>query len=130
MVRASPSLDNQTLEIINGVISALMTAGEDAAVAYLTALDPAILALPLCQWLLKEGIQYLGQIVSIAGQKFVDNLILDIQTKGEESDVIVATTALALAQASGNQGSIQQALQNAASAYKAAFNLDGWSPPQ
>lgn len=126
---STPTTDNKAADILNGVISALMSGGEKAAEAYLTALDPTILTVPIIAWLMDEGVQWLGQVLSIAGQKFADNLVIDIQTNGEQSGVINACTELSLALASGNQTAIDKAKLDASSAYQAAFAFDGWSTP-
>lgn len=126
---ADPTTDNKALEIINGIISALMAGGEKAAEAYIVALDPALLGLPIINWIVDEGVQYLATILSVAGQKFADNLVINIQTEQEGNDVINATTALAIAQASNDAKAIAQAVVTAGQAYKAAFNLDGWANP-
>lgn len=127
---STPTTSNTAANIINDVISALMSGGEQAAEAYLTALDPAILSVPIIAWLMDEGVQWLGQILSIAAQKFADNVIIDIQTNAENSEVINASTALALAIGSGDQSAIQNAVSNASAAYKAAFGFDGWATPK
>lgn len=126
---ASPTTDNKALGVINGIISALISGGEKAAEAYIVALDPALLGIPIINWIIDEGVGYLATIVSVAGQKFADALVIDIQTKQEGSNVITATTALAIAQASNDQKAIDAAIKAASSAYKTAFNLDGWSTP-
>lgn len=126
---ADPTTDNKALEIINGVISALMSGGEKAAEDFIIALDPALFGIPFVTWLLDEGVHYLAMVISVAGQKFADSVVIDIQTNGEESNVITATTALAIAQASGDAGAINNAIGVASDAYKKAFNLDGWSHP-
>lgn len=114
---------------MNNVISAFMSGGEAAAEAYLTTLDPALLAFPPIAWLMDEAVGYLGQILSIAGQRFADQIVINIQTQGEESDVITAGTALAIANASGDQAAIAAAVTAASAAYKAAFGFDGWATP-
>lgn len=121
--------DNRAAEIINGVISAIMSGGETAAEVYLTALAPELFANPIAHWLLVRAIEYFGQMLSIAGQKFADNIVIDIQVHGETSDVITAGSALAFAIASKNQTSIDQAIANLGKAYQASFRLDGWSHP-
>ncbi len=127
---SGPSATNSTADVINGIISALMSGGEVAAEAYITALDPVLFTPPIMQWLLDRGVQYLGQILSIAGQKFADQVVFSIQTQGEQADVITATTALAIAQASNDTAAIAGAVSAASAAYKAAFRLDGWATPK
>lgn len=120
---------NVTAEIINELISAIMSGGEKAAEAYLTGLAPEVFANPFMQWLLDEGVQYLGQFLSIAGQKFADNIVIDIQVNGEKSAVMTAGSELAFAIASKNQGSIDKAVADISRAYQVAFKCDGWGNP-
>lgn len=126
---STPTTDNQTADILNGVVSALMSGGEQAAELYVTGLAPEVFANPIMQWLLDEGIQYVGQILSIAGQKFVDSLVTDAQTNWEKSDVLDSGTALALALASKDPAAIQTATANLSAAYKAVVNFNGWATP-
>lgn len=126
---AGPTTENRVLVILNGVIDALFKGGEDIAFAYLVATVP-FFSIPVLGWLAKQAIYYLAHIVEMSGEKFADKLAIKIQTDGEGSGVLTATTALAIAQNSGDQGAIQKAVASAALAYKAAFNLDGWSTPK
>ncbi len=121
--------DNQTADILNCVIQALLSGGEKAAEAYLTALDPVLLANPIMSWLMDVGVQYIGQILSIAGQKFVDQLVIDAQVNYEKSGVLDAGTALTLAMASKDQAAIDMAKANLSAAYQAIISFDGWSHP-
>ncbi len=126
---SAPTSDNQAADILNLVISALMSGGETAAEAAITALDPALLANPVSQWLLAQGVRYLAQIVSIAGQRFGDALIIDFQTGSEASNVLSAGTALAIAQATKDPQAIADAVKAASAAWKSAIGFDGWSTP-
>jgi len=126
---SSPTTVNKATVFIEGVISALMSGGELAAEAYITALEPEIFGIPFFHWLMTEAVSYMGQFLQVAGEKFADNVAVDIQTKGEESDVITAATALAIAEASNDPVAIAGAVKAAGAAYKAAFNLDGWGNP-
>lgn len=123
-------INNQAAEIIDNVIAALMVGGEKAAEVYITALDPGLLAIPIIAWLLDEGIEYLGHIVSVIGQKNATAIVIDIQTSGEESEVVAAGTALVYANASGNKEAIQNAVNDATNAYKKLFTYDGSYTPQ
>jgi hypothetical protein len=124
------TVDNETADILNGVISALMTGGEAAAELFVTGLAPEVFGNPIMQWLLDEGIGYIGQILSIAGQKFVDSLVIDAQTNWEKSDVLNAGTTLALAIASKDQAAITSATAALSGAYKSIISFDGWSTPK
>lgn len=126
---SSPTTENVAADILNGVISALMSGGEKAAEAYLTALDPAVLAIPIIAWIMDEGIKYLGQILSVAGQKFADEIVIDVETNGERSSVITTATALQFALASGNATDIALATQNASAAWGKLIHYDGSSQP-
>ncbi len=129
MTTAAPTTDNAALDFLNGVIGALMSSGEVAAEAYITASDPALFAIPIVAWIIDEGVVYLGQILSIAGQKFGDALIIDFQTGSEQASVLSTGTALAIAQASGNAAAIASAVASASNAWKSAINFDGWGTP-
>jgi len=122
--------DNQTADILNGVVSALMTGGEAAAELFVTGLAPEVFANPIAQWLLDEGIQYIGQILSIAGQKMVDQIVFAIQTGGETSNVLSTSTALAIAQASGDPNAIASAVTDASNAWKSIVSFDGFATPK
>lgn len=126
----SPAADNTSANFLNTIISAFMSGGETAAETAITAADPELFGNPVMQFFLDEGVQWLGQIISIAGQKFVDNVVIDLQANGEESGVMVAGTALALANASGDTNAISKAVADASAAYKAAFNFDGIATPK
>ena len=106
-----------------------MKGGETAAEAYITSLDPAILAIPIVAWFVDQGVQYLGQILSIASQKFVDTVVIEIQTNAEKSSVITAATALQFALGSGNQAAITQASNNLSQAYASLIHFDGIATP-
>lgn len=126
----SATTTNQAATILNEVIGILMTGGEKAAEIYLTALDPGLLAIPIIAWLMDEGIEWLGQIVSIAGQKTIDGIVIDVQKNGEQSQAVTAATALILANGSGNADGITQATTALEAAYKSAINYDGWATPK
>ncbi len=121
--------ENTAADIINQVVSAFMTGGEKAAEAYLTALAPEVLGIPFFQFLLDEAVQYLGQIISVAGQKFADEVVIDIQTNQEESSVINTAVALQFALTSGDQSAISLATANLKKSYSSLFSYDGSSQP-
>lgn len=126
---ATSPVTNVTLTVINGLITALMSGGIVAGETYLTSLDPALAAIPIVAWLEDEAIQYIANILTIAGEKFADQIAISIQTGAEGNNVINATTALALAQGTGNQSAIASAAAQASAAYQKAFGLDGWATP-
>ena len=123
------SADNAAADLLNRVISALMSGGVSAAEAELAVLAPGLQQVPVVGWLIDEGITYLAQVLSIATQKFADAVVIDIQTNGERSAVLTAVTELAFAQASGSTAAITHAIGDANAAWKAAINFDGWSTP-
>lgn len=125
-----PTTDNKAAEILDGVISALMSGGEKAAEAYIIALDPAILATPFGTWLVDEGVSYVGQILSIAGQKFANEIVIDIQANGEQSSVITTATSLQYALASGDTAAITLATKNASDAWGGLIRWDGSVQPK
>lgn len=124
----TPLPTNQVAAIINEVVAAFLSGGETAAEAYLTALDPALLSIPFVQWILDWGVQYVGQIISVAGQQFATKIVIAIQTDGEQSNVVNGATALQLALGSGDQTAINQAAENLKTAYGALFSFDGVAP--
>jgi hypothetical protein len=106
-----------------------MSGGEKAAEAYLTALAPEILGIPIVQFLLDEAVSYVGQILSVAEQKYADAIVIDIQAGAEKSDVINSGVALQLAMGSGNQDAINLAATNLKNAYKGLITWDGSATP-
>jgi len=126
---SGPTSDNTATDILNNVVSQFMSGGETAVEVYLTALDPALLANPIMQFLLDEGVSYLGQLLSIAGQRFGDCLIIDFQTGVEGANVLSTGTALAIAQASGDSAAVTAAVAAASAAWKSAIGFDGWGTP-
>lgn len=121
--------DNQTANLLNQVISALMSGGVTAAEAELEILAPGLQEAPILGWLVDEGITYLAQVLSIASQKFIDSMVIDIQTNSEKSAVLTAVTELALAQATGNTSAIKKAVGDANAAWKAVIRFDGFGTP-
>jgi len=124
-----PTATNAAAGVLNDVISAIMSGGVVAAEAYLTALDPALMSIPIVQWLVDEGVGHLAQILTVAGERFGDSLIIDFQTGTEASDVLTTGTALALAQASGNETAIAAAVQAATDSWRSLIGYDGWATP-
>ncbi len=102
-----------------------MSGGEKAVEIYLTALAPEILGIPIVQFALDEIVQYVGQIISVAGQHFATQVVIDLQTRGEKSDVITTAVALQIALASGNQEAIDGASQNLKDSYARLIHWDG-----
>lgn len=124
---SSPTTTNSAADVLNGVISALMSGGVTAAETYLTGIAPEVMAIPILAWLADEGISYLAQVLTVAGEKFADQIVVNIQTNGEKADVLNTATALAIAIASKNASAISAATIAASAAYKSAFNFDGWA---
>ena len=124
-----PTTDNQAAEILDQVISLLMSGGLVAAEAYLTSLAPEVLSLPVIAWIMDQGLSYVAQIVSVAGQKFATQIVVDIQTHGEKSSVITTATALQFALSSGNQTDIDLATKNASTAWGNLIHYDGSAQP-
>ncbi len=126
---SAPTVNNQAAGILNQVISILMSDGEKAAEVYLTALDPELLAIPIVQWIMDQGVQYLGSLLSVMSQKLITGIVIDIQTNGEKSVVIQAAVALQIALSSGDKSAIATATVAASDAYRAAINWDGSAQP-
>jgi hypothetical protein len=124
---SAPSTDNAVADFFNNIISALIKGGDVAAEAYITTLDPAILALPPVALLVDQGVQYLGQIVNAYVAKGLTSIVIDVQTKGEESSCLQAALALQEAINKGDQDAINQAVQNASNAYGSLIHWNGSS---
>lgn len=125
----TPTANNQIAEFLDQFINALVTGGEVAAEAYITSLDPALLAVPIIKWFVDQGVQYLGKLLSVATQKVITGLVIDIQTNGEESAVLTSATALALAQGSGDPAAVQNAVNDAIKAWGELIHWDGSAQP-
>lgn len=125
----TPTTSNEALVIVDAVISALMQGGEVAAEAYLTSLDPALLAVPIVAWLMDEGVKYLGSIISVVEQKFVNGIVIDIQVNGEKSAVITQAVALQIALSAGDPNAIKAQADKAAAAWGSIIHYDGSSAP-
>lgn len=125
----TPTANNQIAQFLNELTNALMTGGVAAAEAYVQSLDPALLAIPIVAWFVDEGISYLGSILSVAAQKVITGLVIDIQTNGEESAVLTSATELALAQGSGDPNAVQNAINDAITAWGSLIHWDGTAPP-
>lgn len=126
---SGPTTDNKTADIINELVSAFMSGGEKAAEVYLTSLAPEILGIPVVQFLLDQLVQYLGQIISVAGQKFTTQIVIDLQINGEKSSVLTTAVALQYALASGDKNAVSLATKNLSQSYSNLFNYDGSSQP-
>lgn len=121
--------ENKAADIVNEVVSAFMSGGEKAAELYLTSLAPEILGIPIVQWLLDEAVSYIGQIISVSGQKFADQIVIDIQTNGEKSSVLTAATELQYALASKDPEAISKATSNLTTSWGNLIRYDGSSQP-
>ncbi len=126
---ADPSADNKLADFFNKLIEAFEQGGVVAMEAYITSLDPAVLAIPIVAWFVDQGVSYIGQFISIITQKAVTGIVIDLQTNGEESTVLTTATALALAQGSGDQNAITDAKNKAISALGSLIHWDGSSQP-
>lgn len=124
-VMANPTTDNKLADFINGIINALIVGGEAAAEAYIISLDPTILAIPVVKVLIEGGLKYIGGFVYAYLARGATNLVIDIQTNGEQSKAVIAATALQMAIASGDQNVIKKAAQDASTAYGNLIHWDG-----
>lgn len=115
---------NTAAAIVGGLINAIMTGGEDAALLYLGEQLPIFatsIGSAIASWAL-------GLIVGPLETYLINNatgIVISIQTSTEQSSVVAAATALQIAQASGDQGAINTALANAKAAYGKLFSWDG-----
>lgn len=121
----APATTNAVATFVNGLISAAMTGGEVAVEAYITALDPAILAIPIVQDLLDELVSSVGDAIYGNIAKIADAIVFDIQTNGEASTAAKAATTLANATQGGDQNAIAQATQGLINAYGSLIHSDG-----
>lgn len=120
---------NVTAAVIGGFIEALMTGGETAAEAYLTAQFP-LLANPIAQSILDWMVNELGSAIQSYLINSATGIVINIQTSSEQSAIVNAATALQLAQSSGDKDAINQAVENAKRAYQGLIRWDGtFSPP-
>lgn len=122
--------ENQGLAIIDGVIDALMAGGEKAAELYLTGLAPEVMAMPIVGWLISEGMVYLSHIIARTEEKFVNNIVIDIQVNGERSAVITQAVALQIALSSGDIDAIKSQADKAAEAWGSLIRYDGSHVPK
>lgn len=126
----TPTAQNKAAEFFNNVIEALLEGGMEAAIVYITGVAPEAMAVPIVSWAVREGLSYLEQMVSKAGQKAATQIIIDVQTHGEQSSVITTATALQFALSSGNGEDIRIATDNAAQAIGRLVKFDGFAAPK
>lgn len=122
---AVPVAENVVGNFIAGLIKSIMTAGEDGAKAYLTALDPAVFGNPIIKFFVDE---VLDELVKQLGQAFTNiatGVVIDIQTKGQNSAAVNAATALAFALAGKDPHAIAKAREDAIKAYGSLVHWDG-----
>ena len=118
------SKTNRAAQIVGGVIQAIMQGGEDAALAFLAAEVPFFanpIARDLAAWML-------GWIVDPLQTYLINNatgIVINIQGSAEQANILAAATALKIAQASGDQAAINEAVKNAKEAYQKLCNWDG-----
>lgn len=120
---AAPTTDTAA-QIVGGVIQALMQGGEAAAETYLTAQFPW-LANPIANSLLSLILGWIEKPIQTYMINSAAGVVIAIQTSAEQSAVVNAATALQLAQQSGNQAAIGQALAAAKAAYEKLGLWDG-----
>lgn len=126
----TPTTENKAAAFVNRLIDAVFEGGEAAAITLIDAQAPGLLAIPILGWLIKQGISWLDGIASIASQKAATKIVIDIQTKGEMSSVLVTATALQIALQSGNDEDQKFAIQNATTAYARLIHWDGSARPK
>jgi hypothetical protein len=120
-----PVITNKVATVLNKFLQILTTVGDDAAEAYLTSLDPAILGLPVIRDLLDLGVSDIGMAVYNFLAVLSTNLVIEIQTNGEESKVVSSGTALEFAEASGDATATKAALQNYIQSIASLVHWDG-----
>lgn len=125
-----PATENKLAAFFNRLIDAIFEGGEAAGIALINIEAPGLLAIPIVGWLLQQGISWLDGIASIASQKAATKIVIDIQTKGELSSVLVTATALQIALQSGDNEDQMLAIENATKAYANLIHWDGSAQPQ
>jgi len=121
----TPTDTDELASILNEFLRVLVTVGDKGAEAYLTGLAPEFLSLPIISGLLDFGVSEIGQAVYTFMAQSLTSIVIDIQTNKEESSLVNATTALQLAQASGDTNAIQTATTNAVNAWGSLVHWDG-----
>ena len=120
----APPTTNVAAQIVGGFIQALMSGGEAAAEAYLTAQVP-VLANPILQDILDWLVSDIGGALQTVLINNATGIVINIQTSSEQAGIVAAATALQIAQASGDPSAIATALNNAKSAYQSLLNWNG-----
>jgi hypothetical protein len=123
-----PTEENQIATVLNKFLRILVSIGDKAAEDYLTSLDPALLSLPIISNILDFGVSEIGNVIYTFMAESLTSIVIDIETNKEESSVVNASTALQLAQASGDTDAIQKAQANAVTAWSNLIRYDGSSP--
>lgn len=113
--------------LLNGVVNAAVTGGDDAVEAYLTAQFP-ILANPILQDLMDALISWLGSFLSADLQNLVTALVIDVQTNGEKSAVYQAAQQVLAAQKAGDNDAISSSTQSLINAWGDLIHSDGSAP--
>lgn len=110
---------NPISSFINGVINAIVSGGEKALEAYITAQAP-IFTNPIFHDLLDDVVETVGSDISVAPKTLVDFLVTDFQSNHENSVLIAAMKKL-----QSNPGSDQDAIN----AWGAVIHNDGAGNP-
>lgn len=120
---------NTAAQIVGGVLQAIMQGGETAAQTYLTAQFP-ILANPILSQILSTILSLVAGPIQTYLINCATGIVIKVQTSVEQGSVINAATALQLAQSSGDQQAIDQALATMKGAYEKLGLWDGvFNPP-
>jgi len=121
---------NAVANFFNGLIVALMSGGEKAAVAFAIAAAPQVFAIPVIGQMLSSLLLFflglLGGMIDKVVEKTTDTIVIDIQVNGELSTVMQSGTALQLASAGGDPNAIADAKIDASNALTSLIKLDGW----
>jgi hypothetical protein len=112
-------------EVLNRFLKAIATGGATAAEIYVKSLAPGVLTLPIISQLLDFGISEITNVLYGFLANSITAIVIDIQTSGEKSGVVNASTALTLAQASGDINAIQTATNNLVQAWGNLIHWDG-----
>ena len=127
---------NTTAAVVNTAIDGVFGVAVKAAqTALITALDSAepIFAAPVLSTIteaaIDELVQFLGNEIYKNFALWVTFAIIDLQVRGEQSNVATALAALKTAQASGDESAIQAALTKFGTAVQALTHIDGSSIP-
>lgn len=109
--------------LVDGIVSALFTGGEEAAQVYITAELP-IFASPILSTLLSYFLGLIGNSIEKNVVNLANQIVFNVQADNENSAVLKAANALQAAQKAGDQNAITQGKQNLINAIGSLVHTD------